>query len=65
LNPPTLFLNVRTMWDDLQVMLTEVETRLIDDPAWAAHGPKKWRWVHQSDPKARSAWDALLDPGAT
>ena len=46
-------------------MLTEVESRLIDDPAWAGHASKKWRWVHQSDPKARSAWDALLDPGAT
>jgi hypothetical protein len=63
-NPPKLFLNVRTMWDDLQVMLTEVEKRLIDDPAWAAQAPRTWRWVHQSDPKARSAWDALLDPGA-
>src|SRR6266566_9520696 len=41
LNLPKLFLNVRTMWDDLQVTLTEVETRLIDDPAWAAHAPKK------------------------
>jgi hypothetical protein len=64
LNPPKLFLDVRTMWDDLQIMLREVETRLIGDPAWAAQAPRQWRWVHQSDPKARSAWDAFLDPGA-
>ena len=62
LNPPKLFLNVRTMWDDLQVMLAEVEKRLIGDHAWAAQIPKKWRWVHQSDPKARLAWEALVDP---
>lgn len=60
-NPPRLYLNVRTMWAALQVMLTEVEKRLEADPAWATQVPKKWRWMHQSDPKARTAWEAFFD----
>ncbi len=59
-NPPRLVLNVRTMWDDLQRMLSEVERQLNADPAWAAGIPSHWKWVHQADPKARAAWEAMF-----
>jgi hypothetical protein len=60
-NPPRLVLNVRTMWDDLQKMLAEVEEQLKGDAPWASQIPRDWKWMHQSDPKARSAWEALFD----
>lgn len=58
--PPRLYLNVRTMWDDLKRMLGEVEHRLNVEPEWGGTTPKNWRWLHQCDPKARAGWEALF-----
>jgi hypothetical protein len=62
--PPRLYLNVRTMWDDLKQALDAVEERLKSEPTWAERVPKDWarRWVHQADPKARAAWEERFDP---
>jgi hypothetical protein len=64
-NPPRLYLNVRTMWEeDLKRVLAEVERRLADDPTWSGQVPRDWakRWVHQANPKARPAWEERFDP---
>ncbi len=63
-DPPRLYLNVRTMWDDLQQALNVVEERIKNDPTWAERVPRHWakRWTHQADPKARPAWEARFDP---
>ena len=62
-DPPRLYLDVRTMWEDLKHDLAAVEERLKSDPVWAGRVPKDWarRWVHQADPKARPAWEACFD----
>ncbi len=63
-DPPRLYLNVRTMWDDLQQALNVVEERLKNEPTWVEQVPRDWakRWIHQAAPKARPAWEARFDP---
>jgi hypothetical protein len=59
-DPSGFILNVRTMWDDLKKLLAEIEEQLTADPEWAQEIPRNWKWVHQSEPKARAAWVALF-----
>ena len=63
-DPPRLYLNVRTMWEDLRQSLAACDGRLQSDPAWAERVPDDWkkRWVRQSSPRARPAWEARFDP---
>ncbi|MBI4589735.1 MAG: hypothetical protein HY725_12935 [Candidatus Rokubacteria bacterium] len=62
--PPGLYLNVRTMWADLQKALAEVEAGLTADQRWASQVPRDWakRWVHQARPQARPGWEQRFDP---
>jgi len=59
-DPPGLYLNLRTMWEDLQAELVQVQTRLASNPEWAKQVPKAWqqRWVKQA--KGVSGWDGLF-----
>ena len=62
--PPGLYLNVRTMWADLQTALTHVEAHLAADQKWASQIPRESakRWVHQARPKAWPGWERRFDP---
>ena len=62
--PPGLYLNVRTMWEDLQAELGAMQARLEADKPWGQQTPRDWqkRWVTQASPGAIAGWDRLLGP---
>ena len=61
-DPPGLYLNVRTMWADLQAELAIVKDRLAADSEWAKEVPRDWqnRWSKQVRPGALHGWEQLF-----
>ena len=57
-NPPGLYLNVRTMWSDLQEMLRELKQTL--PPGGAL--PRRWlkECVQQAHPKSIAEWAEVV-----